>query len=105
MLTKLKKPEFDAFHSNDDADTDITKVSIQSSLKSLITEISEKKDLLRLLLYNAEHNSKPMRFKSNKKWSKVVVVYNMFHHKKISGSNIYAKSLFLHALTGYGRKD
>ena len=67
MLTELKKPEFDAFHSNDDADTDITKVSIQSSLKSLITEISEKKDLLLLLLYNAEHNSKPMRFKSNKK--------------------------------------
>ena len=67
MLTELKKPKFDALHSNDDADTDFTKVVIQSSLKCLITEISEKKDLLLLLLCNAEHNSKPMRFKSNKK--------------------------------------
>ena len=59
MLTKLKKPEFDAFHSNDDADTDIIKVIIQSSLKCLITEVNENKDLLVLLLYHADLSSKP----------------------------------------------
>ena len=29
----------------------------------------------------------------------MVVVDNIFHHKKNSGSNIYAKFLFLHVLT------
>ena len=36
-------------------------------LKCLITEFSENKDLLLLLLYHADHNSKPLYFKSNKK--------------------------------------
>ena len=39
-----------AFHSYDDAAIGTTKSSIQSSLKYLITEISENKDLLVLLL-------------------------------------------------------
>ena len=37
------------FHSDDDAAIDATKLSIQISLKYLITENSEKKDLLVLL--------------------------------------------------------
>ena len=36
MLTELKKPECNVFHSNDYAETDITNVSIQSFLKCLI---------------------------------------------------------------------
>ena len=82
MLTELKKPECNVFHSNDDAENDITNVSIQSFLKCLITETSEnEEDLLMPLLDNADHNSKPVYFKSNKKWNKVVV-HDIFHHKK-----------------------
>ena len=100
MLTELKKPECNVFHSNDYAETDITNVSIQSFLKCLITEISEnEEDLLMLLLDNADHNSKPVYFKSKKKWNKVVV-HDIFHHKKILGSIIYAKPLLLHTFTG-----
>ena len=44
--TELEKPGCKAFHLYDDADIDITKLSVQISLKCLITEISENKDLL-----------------------------------------------------------
>ena len=57
MLTELKKPGCNAFHSYD-AGIVITMLSVQSSLKRFITEISENKDLLLLLLYHADHNSK-----------------------------------------------
>ena len=44
ILTELKKPRYNAFRSyDDDADIDITKSSVQSSLKYLIIEISEKR--------------------------------------------------------------
>ena len=66
-LTELIKPWFDAFHSCYDAAIGTTKFSVQSFLKYLITEISETKDLLMLLLQHAGHNSKPLHFKSNKK--------------------------------------
>ena len=56
MLTELKKPECNAFHSYDDADIDITKLSVQSSLKYLVREINENKDLLVSLFYYADHN-------------------------------------------------
>ena len=46
ILTELEKPGCKAFYLYDDADIDITKLSVQSSLKCLITEISENKDLL-----------------------------------------------------------
>ena len=50
-----------------DADIDITKLSVQSPLKYLITEISENKNSLALYLCHADHNSKSLHFKSNKK--------------------------------------
>ena len=66
-LTELKKPECTAFHLYDDGDIDIAKLSFQSSLKCLIIEISENKDLLVLLMYHAGYNPKPLYSKSNKK--------------------------------------
>ena len=43
MLIEYKKAGCNVFHSSDDADIDITNLSVQSSLKCLITEISEKR--------------------------------------------------------------
>ena len=40
------KPGCNTFHSYDDAATGTTKLSVQKSLKCLITEISENKVLL-----------------------------------------------------------
>ena len=48
------------FHSYDNADIDITKLSVQSSLKCIIKEITENKDLPMLLLYHTDYNSKPL---------------------------------------------
>ena len=45
MLYWLKKPGSNAFYSNYGTDIDITKLSVQSSLKCLITEISEKRQI------------------------------------------------------------
>ena len=55
------------FHSFDDVDVDITKLSVQSPLKCLVTVISADKDLLVLLSNHADDNSKSLYFKSNKK--------------------------------------
>ena len=41
ILTELKKAGCNALHLYDDADTDITKLNVQSSLKCLITDSSE----------------------------------------------------------------
>ena len=49
-LTECIKPECNVFHSQYDAAIGTTKLSVQSSLKCLITEISETKGLLVLLL-------------------------------------------------------
>ena len=40
ILTELEKPWFKVFHLYDNADIDITKLSVQSSFKYLITEIT-----------------------------------------------------------------
>ena len=58
-MTELKKPGCNAFHLYHDADIDITKLSVQSSWKCVRSEISENKDSLMLLLYHANHKSKP----------------------------------------------
>ena len=49
ILTELKKPGCHSFHSYDDADIDMAKLPVPSSLKCLITEISKNKDLTVLL--------------------------------------------------------
>ena len=65
ILTARKKQESNTFHSYDDAYIDVAKLSVQSSLTCLVSEISENKNVLVFLLYQADHNSKPLYFKSN----------------------------------------
>ena len=55
ILTELKKPGYNSFRLYDDAGIDMTKLPVSSSLKCLITEISENKDLTVLLLYQIRH--------------------------------------------------
>ena len=47
ILTELKKPECNGFHSYDDVGIDVTKLSVQSSFKYLISEIIENKNLFK----------------------------------------------------------
>ena len=49
-LTKLMKPGCNALHSYDAAAIGTSKLSVQSSLKCLVTKISETKGLLVLFL-------------------------------------------------------
>ena len=65
ILTARKKLESNAFHSYDDAYIDFAKLSVQSSLTCLVSEIRDDKNLLVFLLYQADHNSQSLYFKSN----------------------------------------
>ena len=72
ISTEIKKAGCYGVHSHDDADVDIVKLILQnslilqSSLECSITVIGEDADLLVLLLYHADINSKPLYFKSSK---------------------------------------
>ena len=46
IFTERRKPGCNAFHLYDDADIEITKISVLSSLKYLINETRKSKDLL-----------------------------------------------------------
>ena len=87
------------FHSHDDADANIVKLAVQSSLECLTTVIDEDIDLLVLLLYHADVNSEPLYFKSSKK-SNEMEIHNILHYKTILGSEVYPKLLFRSAFTG-----
>ena len=56
VSTELKKAGCYVFHSHDDADVDIIKLVVQSSLKCPATVIGEDTDLLVILLYHADVN-------------------------------------------------
>ena len=70
-MTERKKPGCGTFHSYDVADIDVTKLSVQSSLKCLITEISDSeiseiKDLLVLLLHHADKHHYTLKVAKSK---------------------------------------
>ena len=59
ISTELKKARCCVFHSHDDADVDIVKAAVQSSLKCPATVTGGEMDLILLLLYHADVISKP----------------------------------------------
>ena len=63
-LRVVKKPRCNAFYSYDDADIEITKLTVQTSLKYLIAEISEKRTYL---YYCCIMQTITQSIKSNKK--------------------------------------
>ena len=66
ISTEIKKAGCYGVHSHDDADVDIVKLNVQGSLECSTTVIGKDTDLLVLLLYHADINSKPLYFKSSK---------------------------------------
>ena len=65
ILTELKKPGLNPFYLYNGTDTVITKVKCSKFLEMFYNLCF--KDLLMLLLYHPDHNSKPLHFKGNKK--------------------------------------
>ena len=70
ISTELKKAGCYVFHWHDDANVDIVELAVESSLECPRTVTGEDTDLLVLLLYHADVNSKPLYFKSSKKSKK-----------------------------------
>ena len=66
ISTEVKKAGCYVFHSLDDSDVDIVRLNVRSLLECSTTVIGEDTDLLVLLLYHADINSKPLYFKSSK---------------------------------------
>ena len=90
---------YETFQAADDADYDIERMAIESSVDYCITVIGEDTDLLILLLYHADVNSKPLYFQSCKRAGNKII-HDIISYKKILGNDICSNLLFLHAFTG-----
>ena len=99
ISAELQKSGYETFQAADDADYDIVRIAIESSVDYCTTVIGEDTDLLILLLYHADVNSKPLYFQSSKRAGNKII-HDIISYKKILGNDIYSNLLFLHAFTG-----
>ncbi|KAG7165603.1 hypothetical protein Hamer_G013102 [Homarus americanus] len=98
VTEELQKKGCTVINALGDADMDIVKAAIKASQHQLTTLIGEDTDLLILLLYNAEANSRGLYFRSDK--STVPKVYNISEMKQVLGSDMCSQLLFIHTFTG-----
>jgi len=82
-----------------DADVDIVKVAVETSLLHTTTLIGEDTDLLVLLLHYVKPHCKSLNFRSDKTKDDGKV-YNINHLQNIIGNEICSQLLFIHAMTG-----
>ena len=99
ISAELQKSGYETFQAAEDADYDIVRIAIQSFVDYCTTVIGEDTDLLILLLYHADVNSKPLYFQSSKR-SGNKIIHDIISYKKILGNDICSDLLFLHAFTG-----
>ena len=83
-----------------DADTEIVSVTIAASEYGSTTLIGEDTDLLVLLLYHMKPGQKSVFFRSDKKTTSQVRVYNINKLKILLGPDLCSHLLFIHAFTG-----
>ena len=97
----LKERHCTVVNSLGDADVDIVQAEVRSSLLHTTTLIGEDTDLLVLLLYYAQSDSKGLYFRSDKsKADGGVKVYNINHLKEVLGLDVCSQLMFIHAMTG-----
>ena len=67
ISAELQKSGYETFQAADDADYDIVRIAIESSVDYCTTVIGEDTDLLILLLHHADVNSKLLYFQSSRR--------------------------------------
>ena len=95
---ELQKSGYETFQAADDADYDNVRIAIEASVDYCTTVIGEDTDLLILLLYHADVNSKPLYFQSSRRVGNKII-HDIISCKKILGNDICSNLLFLHAFT------
>ena len=99
ISAELQKSGYEPFQTADDADYEIVRIVIESSADYCTTVIGEDTNLLILLLYHADVNSKPLYFHSSKRAGNKII-HDIISYKKILGNDICSNLLFLHTFTG-----
>jgi hypothetical protein len=98
MITvRLRERDCHVVQAEGDADLDIVKAAIAMSTTKSTTLIGEDTDLLILLLYHGQIDSKELYFRSDKGKPNV---YNIRVLKKLLGDDVCTDLLFVHAFTG-----
>ncbi len=102
MITaELRRSGCDVINAPGDADVDIVKAAVEASLVHPTTLIGEDTDLLVLLLYYAQGDSKDLYFRSDKtKADGSFKVYDIKHLQEILGHDVCLQLMFIHAMTG-----
>ena len=86
-LLNLEKQDVTRFIHIMDADVDIIKLVVQSSLKCLMNIIGEN-------MHQSDDNYEPLYFKSKWKNKSKVVVHNIFHYKNFIIDGTGATTIF-----------
>ncbi|KAK4298605.1 hypothetical protein Pmani_008001 [Petrolisthes manimaculis] len=101
IIAELRRSGCDVVNAPGDADVDIVKAAVRASLVHTTTLIGEDTDLLVLLLYYAQRDSKDLYYRSGKaKADGSFKVYDIKHLQEILGHDVCSQLMFIHAMTG-----
>ena len=98
VTEELEKKGCSVINAAGDAGVDIVKAAVEESQKQSTTVIGEDTDLLVLLLFYADPDTRDLYFRSDK--SKDIKVYHINLIKKVLGSNLCSHMLFIHSFSG-----
>ena len=97
---QLKEVGCTVIQAEGDADVDIAKTAVNSTILHSTTLIGEDTDLLMLLLHYCMSDGKPLYFRSDNQSRNNQKVYNINQMKHLLGSQLCTQLLFLHSFTG-----
>ena len=101
LAAKLKAEGCDVYHADADADLLIVQKGIEASVEEETAVIGEDTDLLILLIYHANKESKKVYFYSESKQNaRGTNVWDIKLCKELLGKDICNNILFLHAILG-----
>ena len=88
-------------NAHGDADVDIVKTAVETSLQHTTTLIGEYTDLLVLLLYYAQGEVMNLYFRSDKpKADGTIEVYHIIRIQEVPVHEMCSQLMFIHAMTG-----
>jgi len=97
---QLKEVGCTVIQAEGDADVDIAKTAVNSTILHSTTLIGEDTDLLMLLLHYCMADGKPLYFRSDNQSRSNLKVYDINQMKHLLGNKLCTQLLFLHSFTG-----
>jgi len=97
---KLREHGCNVFNTDGDADCQIVGAAIAASETQTTTLIREDTDLLVVLLYHLDPESKTLYFRSDNKSRNQIRVFNINKVKCLLGDKLCSELLFIHAFSG-----